>query len=828
MPGARRLPDHVGTLVIGAGIVGCSTAYHLAKRGDDDVAVVDKGPIPKTGGSTVHAPAGLTQTSPNQALSNLAQKTRELYDSVGGWEENGAIEIATTDECWDSLKRRMDQARTNGVEGAELLTPDQVNEHVPIIDTDDVLGGFYVSTDGRIDTVTVLEELKAGAEERGVPFYERATVTDIETADGAVDTVVTDRGEVAVDDVLVAGNIWSPLIGEMVDVDIPLLPCAHQYAVTEPIAELSGWDHDVGHPWVRHWDGDLYFRQHGDGYGIGNYNHDPIVVDPADIHSHDEAIETEPVYDFVPGRGSRHEPFKQPSSRAFTEEHFEDAWAEAKRLFPSFEGKEIRKAFNGMFSFTPDHMPIIGEAPRVDGFWVAAAIWLSHGGAAGKLMADLLEDGTTTVNLNPLHITRFEPHATSPSFVHDRASEVYDTVYDIHHPRGSFRTHRGLRHSPVYPYQEDLDAEFYEEAGWERARWYGANESLLDEYEVPDRSGWEANHWSPIEGAEHRAVRDGVGIADRTGTTTVTVSGDSARQFVKRAFGGESTPPVGTVEDTPVRNKRGGNVGDATVARLGEDRFYVSLRGGRGSRRVSRLRALAASDPSVTVAKENRCVISVHGPDARAVLDPVMHTAVGADSFPPYTAEQTHVKSAPVIAMRVSNTGEDGWELHAPMEYGAALWLTLREAGEKRGAVPVGDGALETLRLEAGQRECGTDLHAEFATFRGSLDRAPSVDAAGSDREHPFDGGDDPAVDVAYLTLDDPRTVVMHGIPVYDDETRVGHVAHAGYGYTVDACVLYGYLLSEYADPGTRLSVEYETERYPATVRNEPLGNASR
>jgi glycine/D-amino acid oxidase-like deaminating enzyme len=577
--GANTLPSHTETLIVGAGIVGCATAYHLTDMGRSDVTVVDQGSIPKTGGSTVHAPSGLMQTSPSKTMSELAQETRDLYSEVGGWEENGAIEIATTDERWDYLHHRMDQAQAWDVEGPELLTPSEVTDHVPILDAEKIHGGYHSPHDGRMDTVELLDGLRKAAEERGATFHELTTVTDIETNGGGVETVVTSEGRISVDDVVIAGNIWAPLLGDMVGVDIPLVPCAHQYAVTDSVPELDGWDHDVEQPWVRHQDQAMYFRQHGDGYGIGNYNHDPLLVTPDDIAAYDDAIQEEPVYDYVPGRGSRHEAFKQPSTRPFTDEHFEDAWAETKRLFPAFEDSDIVKGFNGMFAFTPDHMPILGEAPEVDGFWVAAGSWLTQAGGVGKVMAELMETGTPSTNIDAAHITRFQPHTASPSFVWDRGYESYAEVYDIHHPRGSFATHRNLRESPFARYQTSLDAEFYDMSGWERARWYGANEGLLDDYDVPDRSGWEAQLWSPIEGAEHQAVRDGVGMCDLTVFTTVDISGDDAAEFAQRVFTNDVDVPVGDAVYTLMCNEAGGIIGDVTVLRTAPDGFYVSSKG---------------------------------------------------------------------------------------------------------------------------------------------------------------------------------------------------------------------------------------------------------
>jgi glycine cleavage system aminomethyltransferase T len=673
----------------------------------------------------------------------------------------------------------------------------------------------------------MLDWFRETAEENGATFHERTAVTDVETTDGTVDAVVTDQGCVHTDDVLVAGNIWAPLVGAMVDVEIPLVPCAHQYAVTQPVDALAGWDHDVEQPWLRHQDAEMYFRQHGGGYGIGNYNHEPLLVDPADVDDPDGAIEEEPVYDFVPGRGSRHDPFEQPSARPFTEEHFEDSWREAVRILPGLEGTEIERGFNGLFSFTPDHMPILGEAPFVDGFWVAAAVWLTQGGAVGRVMADLLETGSVDVDIADAHITRFQPHAGSPTFVGERGRQSYETVYDVHHPRGSFTVQRDLRRSPLYGCQASLDAEFYDFHGWERPRWYGANSDLLETYGVPERSGWEAQHWSPIVGAEHQALRDAVGLVDRSSASHVEITGRGATEFAQRTFTAEMDVPVGAISRAPMLNEDGGVVGVATVARTDADRYSVTTRGGTaGSTQLARLRRRARGDDSVVVADESSatCGVGVWGPNARRLLESVAHASLDANSFPRDSVRETYVGSVPVTALRTSPVGESGWELHAPAEYGGKLWDLLREAGADHDAVPVGDGAWESLRLEAGRRAYGAEVDSERTPYEARFGSAVDRDAEFVGRAAlESTDGDRPATELACLTLDDPDAVVFGGAPVLDGSETIGHLTSAGYGYTVGACVGYAYLPAASADPGTAVTVQYENEELAATVREEPL-----
>ncbi|WP_327053957.1 GcvT family protein [Halomicrococcus gelatinilyticus] len=834
MTGANKPPDRTGTVIIGAGIVGCSTAYHLAQRGRGDVTVLDAGPIPKTGGSSVHAPGGLFQTTPSKLMANWAQYTRELYTDLGAFDAVGGIEIATTDERMEFLDRRMDQATAWGIDGAERLTPAEVADRVPLVDPDAIRGGFYVPTDGRMNSVDLLDALRQGAEDGGIEFHEHRAVTDVETANGGVKAVVTDRGRIACDELLVAGNIWAPLFGEMVDVEIPLTPCEHQYAVTDELDVLSDATEDVDHPFLRHQDAAMYFRQHRTGYGIGSYNHEPLLVDPHDIDDREDAMEESPVYDYVPGRGSNHDPIRMPSTRPFTEEHFGDAWAETVRVLPDLDGASVEKAYNGMFCFTPDGMPILGEAPSVDGFWVAAAVWLTHAGGVGRTVAEMMDAGSASENVVPAHINRFQPHSGSETFVRDRGYRQYDTVYDVVHPRESAVTNRGLRTGPFYGQQSALDAEFYEADGWERARWYGENESLLDRYgdQIPERTGWEARFWSPIEAAEHLAVRDGVGLFDLSNFTTIDIEGSDAAEFAQRAFTNDMAIDVGDARYTLLCNPRGNVLGDMTVVRLAEDRYHVLANSGAaGTEQLAWLREQADGDDAVSVTNRvsSRAGVGVWGPDARELLAPLVEADLANDAFPYFSAQDTYLEEIPVTALRVSYVGELGWELHTATEYGRKLWEYLWEAGQEYDAVAMGDGALDTMRLEKGFRLYGTDLTTEYDPFEAGLGFAVDMDTEFVGREALTDAADG-AVEkrLACLTLDDTDRVPTGGAPVLDGAGTVGYTTSVGYGYSVGAPIAYGYVSNEYAEAGTSVAVQYENERYPATVREEPLFDPER
>src|SRR5262249_17055871 len=296
------------------------------------------------------------------------------------------------------------------------------------------------------------EALAGAARERGVEFHGQTAVTGIEVADGCVRAVVTPQGRIRTSRVLVCAGIWGPRIGRLAGVPIPLTPVEHQYARTAPLAELAGETCEVVHPVLRHQDRSMYFRQHADCYGIGSYQHEPLLVDPESIRKHEEGP-------------------PMPSLRPFTAEHFARAHECALELFPCFRGVELPYCINGMFSFTPDGLPLLGESPEVDGFWVAEAVWVTHGGGVGRVVAELLNGECTTVDLRELDLNRFAPHVSSRSYIHLRGAQQYREVYDIVHPLQQLEQPRPLRVSPFHQRQAELGAVFFESAGWERPQW---------------------------------------------------------------------------------------------------------------------------------------------------------------------------------------------------------------------------------------------------------------------------------------------------------------------------------------------------------------------
>ena len=825
------LPESAGTVVVGAGCVGCSAAYHLTQLGRDDVVVIERGPLYETGGSTSHAPGLVFQTTGNKLMSRMAQYTRELYTDLDGFRQSGGIEVASTEDRWDFLKRKREWGRSYGLEGGELLSPEEVEAYVPQVDASTIHGGYYLPTDGKAHAVDVSETMAERAQDAGAEFYGDTTVTDLRVEDGEVAGVVTEYGEVAADEVLVATNIWGPLFGEMVDTEIPLVPCAHQYLVSESLPELRGAEREIEQPMLRHQDASLYFRQHADAYGVGSYNHEPLLVDPEDIYGPEKLDDLGLEY---------------PSLREFTAEHFVEnthpdhdrsAYEAASELVPSFEDTGWESQINGMFCFTPDGMPILGPDEGVDGLWWSLAIWVTQSGGAGSVVAHWMEDGVPRldgerIDASGAHISRFQPHAGSREYTYGRGGQQYREVYQLIHPREQPRDQRPLRRSPFYDRQADLGAEFYDTDGWEVPQWYETNESRLDEYDVPDRPDWLSRNWSKAQGVEHQAVRDGVAMFDMTTFTGIEVTGSGATEFLQGLLTNDVDVTPGRMCYTAMCNEDGGVLADLTVSRLGEDRFVLFTGGGDSATIHSRWVTEHAPDDgtvSVEVHDSDTTGIGVWGPDAREVLGPLVEADLSNDAFPFYSAQETYLGSLPVTMLRLSYAGELGWEIYTPTEYGARLWDLVWEAGQEHEVVPMGWEALDSTSLEKGFRLWGTDLTPEYDPYEANIGFAVDLDTDFVGKEalvESREGGVDRRL--VPLTLDEPGAIVEAGHPVLDGEEVVGYVSRAGYGYTVDACIAYAYLPSDLAQAGVELAVSYEGERHPATVREEPLFDPDR
>ncbi len=842
----ESLPERAETVVIGAGAVGCSVAYHLTQLGAEDVVVIDQGPLPVTGGSSTHAPGIMFQTSPSKTQTKAAHYTSRLFEDAGVYDEVGGIELARSQERMDFLERRVEWATSYGLPEPQLLEPEEVAEYLPLVNEEEVLGGYYSPTDGRVDGV---EALQWYIENSDAAFHGQTTVTDLDVAGGEINAVETDRGRIDCGRCVIATNNWGYQTGKMAGLDLPIAPVEHQYVVTEPIEELAEADSGVGdntsglevpgdraiaeymsesphRPVGRDQDNSLYFRTHGDAIGMGSYNHETLSVDPDAMGTNSER--------------------RQASVRDFTEEHWErpthpNREKSAKQAFdellPVTADKEYAVTENGIFVFTPDGMPAVGETAQVDDLWTALAIWWTHSGGYGKIVAEWMENGVPRLPSGPvavggIDVKRFEPHAGEKDYFVDRGAKRYEQVYSIVEPRWQPDDHRDLRVSPFHHRQKELGAEFYQSGGWESPQWYESNADLVERYEeqIPEQDGWQGINRSPIEGAEHLHTRENVSMFDMTSFSSIMIEGEGSGDFLQRVCSNDVDIDVGQVRYSLLLNEGGNVLADVTVVRLDDDEYMVTTGGGNSPGiHGNWLKERAPDTVSVTVEEGAKSTIGLWGPKSRLLLQRVTDADVTDDGFPYFSAKRMYVGEVPVIALRVSYVGELGWELWAPTEYGQRLWDTLWEAGQDLDVRPMGGGALSSMRLEKGYRLWGTDIDTDANPLSAGLSFAVDTDTdfVGKDA---LAAVENRGIDsrITPLTLDDSSDVMLSGRPVLRDGEPIGYVQAGEYGYSIGESIAYTYLPVEHTEAGTSVQVQCEGEVYDATVRDEPLFDPGR
>lgn len=822
------LPRAASIVIVGAGIVGAATAYHLVRRGWRGVTIVDQGAIPATGGSTSHAPGGIFATNYSPAMTRLALDTVDLMASLDDdgapcFHAVGTVELARTPERWADHRRKLGAAASYGIRGARLIGPEETRELVPLVDPDEILGGYHVPVDGiarPVRTVRALLRATQAVAGDALTLVPHVRVTGFDVAAGAVRGVQTTAGSIETPVVLVAGGIWGPLLGRMLGTAVPLVPCEHLYAVTTPVPSLAGETREVVHPMVRDQDRAMYYRQHADRYALGTYQHTPLLVDPSQIRPHGA-----PPAAGTPATNMHGESHDMPSLRPWPAEHFEAAWTDARRLMPELASTRIDYTLDGMFSFTPDGFPVMGPATGVRGAWIAEAVWLTHGGGVGRVMADWITDGEPGFDVHEMDIDRFESVQRSRAYIRARGARNYDEVYDLIHPLQPLGVARPLRTAPFHERLEELGAEFFEGKGFERAQWFGTNPGDP----AAARTGWAARFWSTAAATEHRATRERVGLFDLTSLTRIEVSGPDAESFLQRVATNDLAGPVGSVVYSAMCEPSGGIRSDITVTRLAGDRYQIGANGPQDTAYLQRVRR---DDERVEVRETTAgtCAIGLWGPRARDLVASISPDDVSDAAFPYLTARHIELGDVPVLAQRISYAGELGWELYAEAAIGRRLWDVVWAAGREFGLLACGRAAYDGLRMEKGYRAWGSDMTVEDDPYQAGIGFTVKLgkgefigrDALARKRE----AGRSRAL--AWIWLDDPAHVVLGKEPIRaagpgDGSAVVGYVRSAAYGYAVGHDLLSAMLPVELAVPGTPLTVEWFGERLPATVVKDPL-----
>ncbi|MDQ3767545.1 MAG: FAD-dependent oxidoreductase [Actinomycetota bacterium] len=795
-------------VVIGAGVVGCSVADNLVRLGWRDVTVVEQGPLFRTGGSTSHAPGLVFQVNASQTMCRLARHTVERFGALrhegrSCFAPVGSIELARTPERLEWIKLRHGLASSWGLESG-LISPDEVGARIPLIDTGKIRGGLFVPSDGVARGIWAAEAMADSARRGGARFEGNTKVIDVETSEGRVRGVHTSKGTLEADVVVSCAGMWGPVIGGMVGASIPLSPMQHQYVRTAPLPELSHAEEAAAHPILRDQDRAMYFRQEGARYGAGSYQHEPMPVEATAI----------------PGPGAAD---IMPSLMSFTWDDFKQPWADAGELLPALSTLDIEESFNGLFSFTPDGMPLIGESREVRGFWAAEAVWITHSAGVGKATAEWIVKGTPSIDLRECDLNRFERFACSPAYVTARASQQYDEVYDILHPSQPLEQPRPLRVSPFHRRHEELGAFFLESNGWERPHWFNANSKLVGERVQAPSDDWAGRFWNPVIAVEHLTTRDRVGLYDMTTLKRAEVAGPGALGFLQRLTTNELDRPPGSIAYTLMLNDDGGIRSDVTVARLDETHFQVGL---NGPRDIDWLERNLPTDGSVNVRDITgaTCAIGLWGPSARAVIQSLSIDDFSDAGFGFFRAREVFVREVPVTALRLSYVGELGWELYTSAEFGLRLWDLLWEAGRFHDMIAGGRGAFNGLRLEKGYRAWGQDMWSEHDPYEAGLGFTVKLDKGTFIGRNALKRRREEGISrqLCCLTVDD-GTFLVGKEPVYSGGAPVGFVTSTAYGYSVAESIAYAWLPEELAREGAPVEIEYFAQRHAATVSADPL-----
>ncbi|MDN5898938.1 MAG: FAD-dependent oxidoreductase [Brachybacterium sp.] len=819
-----QLPDRAEIVVIGAGVVGSAAVHHLAELGWRDIVQLDKGPLPDPGGSTGHASNFVFPVDHSKEITDLTVDSLRQFAELGVLSACGGVEVARSQERMQELTRRMSSARAWGVE-AHLISPAEIQQLVPYCDASLLRGGFHTPAGAIVDALRAGELMREHAQRLGaLRTFAGTEVLDLRVEAGRIRTVVTDRGEIETERVVIACGVWSPRVAALAGARIPLAAAVHQMVDVGPIPQLARTTEWISFPLLRDMDCLMYERQRGPDLEIGSYAHRPLLHLPDEIP---------PVGDH-PGQAT-------PTSFPFTEEDFAPQWEQAKQMFPALltdPEPPRRAAINGLLALTPDGGALVGETPEVGGLWSAAAVWIKEAPGVGRMLAELLTDGASEIDHHGADIARFIPAQRSAEHVRARATEGFPKTYGITHPREQWLSDRPLRTSPFHPRTEALGAQFFEAAGWERPQWYESNAGLLEELgdRIPAREAeWDRRWWSPIIEAEHLAMRKRAALIDLGAFAIFDVRGPGALEMLEQLAVARIDVPVGRVVYTPLLTPRGTFRSDLTIVRRGPEDFRVITGGAEGGRDLAWLRAHLPGDGSAQLMEVSSAVTSLGlwGPRAREVLARVTDHDLSDAAFGFGTAQDVQIGSVPASLLRISYVGELGWEIHVAAEHGLRLWDVLWESGRDLGLLAAGIGVYGTTgRLEKGYRLMGAELTGEYDPVEADL-ALPKVKA------HDFIGRDaylaarrgDPVALLCTLAVDagaergiarcmtgGEPVLSREGAPLVDAKGRRSAVTSAGPGPSLGRYLLMAYLPPQHAVPGTALQVEYLGHRHPVTV----------
>ncbi|MCM2473308.1 FAD-dependent oxidoreductase [Rhizobium sp. CG5] len=804
----KDLPSTAKAVVIGGGIIGCSTAYHLAKLGLTDTVLLERHKL--TSGTTFHAAGLVGQLRTSANITQLLGYSVELYKTLEaetglgtGWKMNGGLRLACNAERWTEVKRQATTAQSFGLD-MQLLTPKEALDLWPLMTIDDLVGAAFLPTDGQANPSDITQALARGARMAGASIFEDTEVLDLEIDKGRIRAVLTSRGRIECERVVVCAGQWTRAFAARFGVNVPLVSVEHQYMITEGFGVPSNL------PTLRDPDRLTYYKEEVGGLVMGGYEPNPIAwaVNGIPDGFHYSLLDS-------------------------NFDHFEQIMEQALGRVPALETAGIKQLLNGPESFTPDGNFILGEAPELKNFFVGAgfnAFGIASGGGAGMALAEWVHKGEPPYDLWPVDIRRFgRPHFDT-DWVRTRTLEAYGKHYTLAFPHEEYSSGRPCRKSPLYDRLKAQGACFGEKLGWERPNWFAdlaAGEVAKDVY------SYERQNWFAAVGREHKAVREDAVIFDQTSFAKFVLKGRDADAALSWIAANDVAKPVGTLTYTQMLNDKGGIECDVTVARITETEFYIVTGTGFATHDFDWIaknipEGLHAELVDVTSAYT---VLSLMGPKARTILEKVTRADVSNAAFPFGRVKTIGIAGCPVRALRVTYVGELGYELHLPVEYAGSVYDALMAAGKEDGLVNAGYRAIESCRLEKGYRAWGSDIGPDHTPVEAGLAWAVKTRKA-----IPFKGRE--AIErqlsagvrkrMAAFVVDDPAVVLLGRETIYRDGQRVGWLSSGGFGYTLGKPIGYGFVRNpdgvteDYVLSGT-YELDVAMTRFACTVSLAPL-----
>ena len=764
------LPSHAQIVVIGGGIIGCSTAYHLARDHKADVLLIEQGRL--TSGSTWHAAGLVGQLRSSASITRVLKYSVELYKGLAaetgletGWKMTGCLRLATNADRWTEYKRLATTAKSFGME-MHLISPDEVKRMWPLMDVSDLVGASWLPTDGQASPADITQSLAKGARMHGAKIHEGVTVTGFEMDGGRILAVLTDQGRIACDKVVNCAGMWAREVGAMAGITVPLQPIKHQYIVTEKIAGLA-----ADAPTLRDPDRRTYFKEEVGGLVMGGYEPNPQGWVTGDIPANWEFRLFDDDYD-----------------------HFGQHLEQAIARVPALADVGVKQMINGAESFTPDGNFILGPAPDCANMYVGAgfnAFGIASGGGAGWVLADWVMNGEAPLDLWAVDIRRFSTLHRDRDWVAERTLEAYGKHYTVAFPHEEYTSGRPRIVSPLYDRLKAAGAVFGSKLGWERPNWFAP-----PGVEPKDIYSMGRQNWFDAVGQEHRHVRAQAGLFDQSSFAKYDLSGPKAAEALEAICANRVARDVGSLTYTQLLNSRGGIEADLTVARLAEDHFYIVT--GTGFR-THDFGWIADHLPSEGVTfrdvTEDWGTLSLMGPTARDILAKVTPDDVSNAALPFGSSRQITIAGVPTRSLRVTYVGELGWELHVPIAALATVYDALMAADPQ--LKPVGYRALESLRLEKGYRAWSSDITPNDTPFEAGLGWAVKLKSGlpflGRPALEALQGKPLPKL-LAGFTVTAPDAVLVGRETILRDGQPVGYLTSGGYGYTIGKSIGFGYV----------------------------------